>query len=168
VHSFFLAYWRAARRDGNVPAYDDFDPRDVKSYLRWVIVADALADYSDFRYRVVGTRVTDYFLGDGTGRTVREVFAEVPDFAQFCIYLYARACVTERPVRYAAPASNVEGIYFPTFDALFLPYSSDGERADRVIVAFVFNADAMRAKRPQPVSLVGAINTPATGALDDA
>ena len=35
---------------------------------------DALPDYADFRYRLVGSSVCEYFLANGTGKTVSEVF----------------------------------------------------------------------------------------------
>jgi hypothetical protein len=148
VLAFFHDYWKAKRGSRTVPRAKDFVPKEVRAYLRWIVIADALPDYSDFRYRIVGTSVCEYFLADGTGKTVSEAFAGMEELARGVIRIYARTCQLEKPIRYAAPATVVNGIFFPTFDALYLPFSTTGANADRMISAFVFNYRALQSKRP--------------------
>jgi hypothetical protein len=74
ILDFFLTYWRTKRGDAVLPLRDSFVPKEVRGHLPWVVVADALPDYLDFRYRVVGSHVCRYFLSDGTGKTVHEAF----------------------------------------------------------------------------------------------
>jgi hypothetical protein len=40
----------------------------LPQYLPWVILLDAEDEYREFRFRVVGTRVAQYFLSDATGK----------------------------------------------------------------------------------------------------
>jgi hypothetical protein len=75
VLQFFLHYWNEKRGARSMPSRADIVPREIKPYLGWVCLLDALPGCTDFRYRLVGSFVAEYFLGDGTGRTVNEAFA---------------------------------------------------------------------------------------------
>jgi len=136
----FLDYWRQAHGDRGLPLWSDFKPRDVKAHLGWVIVVDALENLLDFRYRLVGSRVCDYFLGNGTGKTVREAFAATGgQFIDDVLALYRHACVSRIPLRLQGKAAMHNGAYFPAYDSLDLPYSSNGVDADRIVCVFTFN-----------------------------
>ena len=152
VLGFFLEYWQRKHRGNAVPLAADFIPREVRRNLRWVVLIDALPDYSDFRYRLVGSSVCEYFLGDGTGRTVREAFAGADDLAEGIVDLCRRACLLGRPIRVTGPFNVVNDIFFPPYDSLYLPYATRGDKPDRLVNTFVFNYDAIREKRPYTVA----------------
>lgn len=154
-----LTYWRKGRRDGDLPVSSEFRPKDVKTLLPWIVVIDALPELSDYRYRVIGSRVCEYFLADGTGKTVREAFAALPILAEQIIGAYRRTCMLRVPTRSTGPAMVVDGIYFPAYDSLYLPYSSDGRVADRVINAFSFSYDEVRAKRAYSAASMSPLST---------
>ena len=147
VLAFFLDYWNEKRGTRRVPRAHDFVPKDVGKNLRWLVVADALPGNIDFRFRVIGTMVCEYFLGDGTGKTVLESFTGMDELGQGIVRIYSRTCTLERPIHYAAPATVTDKLFFPAFDALYLPYSTTGERADRLVNAFIFSEKALRAHR---------------------
>lgn len=136
ILSFFLRYWCAKRKNDRLPRHGDFEPRDVGSLLPWVILVDGLPELADFRYRVIGSRICDYFLGDSTGRTVTEAFANYAQLSQETLWLYRRTCTRKYPLRLRGPAVHLSGIFFPAYDALYLPYSRDGIHADRVLNIF--------------------------------
>lgn len=142
-------YWEMSHGANDIPAKSTFVPKDVKSHLPWLVVCDALPDDSDFVYRVVGTRVSDYFLNNSTGKTVTQAFVDAPHIGQGTLWLYRRTCELRRPTRYAGAAMIHKSVYFPTFNALYLPYSSDGTRADRIVTLFVFNYDKLRERGRQ-------------------
>ena len=142
-------YWETSRGDRDIPVKSSFAPKDVKTHLPWMVVCDALPDDSDFVYRVIGSRVSDYFLGNGTGKTVMEAFGGDPDIGRGTLWLYRRTCELRRPTRYCGPAAVYKGVYFPSFDALYLPYSCDGTRADRVVTLFIFNYEKLRERGRQ-------------------
>jgi len=162
VLGFFLSYWQRKRRGDDVPLITDFVPKEVRSNLRWVVLIDAMPGYVDFRYRLVGSSVCEYFLGDGTGRTVREAFAGMNGLAEGIIDLCKRACVQGRPIRVTGPSDIVNDVFFPPYDSLYLPYASTGKEVDRVVNTFVFNYSAIREKRPY--TLTGLLTGPAAGA----
>lgn len=146
VLSFFLGYWRAAGNGRDVPLRSSFVPQEVRGHLQWVVTADALPDDSDFRFRVVGTRVCDYFLHDGQGKTVSEAFAHLDHHMKDgTLWMFRHACRERVPLRITGPSSQFKDIYFPAYDALCLPYSSDGEKADRIVYALTYIRDARQA-----------------------
>ncbi len=73
--AFFLDKWRQQKGGALVPPRNSFVPREYGSWLQWLVLAEALPDCVDFRYRLIGSRVTTYFGGDSTGKTVRPSFA---------------------------------------------------------------------------------------------
>ncbi len=140
ILAFFLTRWRRHRGDQPLPPTVSFLPKEIGSQLPWVCLADALPDYQDFRFRLVGSRVCEYFLTDGTGMTVREAFADLPDRgADGLVWIYRQACVERYPIRFTGPGGIINGISFPDFDCGYFPYTSDGVSADRVVVVFTFN-----------------------------
>ncbi len=140
VIDFFLDYWRSARGTDSIPHYSRFVPKEVGGKLPWVVVADALPEFEDFRYRVIGSRVCEYFLGNSTGKTVTEAFSALdPLVGASVLSIFRRACVKRVPMRITGPSMMMAGAYCPDYDTIYLPYSSDGITADRVINAMVFN-----------------------------
>src|SRR5258708_39055062 len=112
VLAFFLSYWQQKLGGRDFPLVTDFVPREVRSNLRWVVLIDALPDYADFRYRLVGSSVCEYFLGDGTGKTVREAFAINSGLAEGIIQLCRRAFGLGRPLRRPRPSADVGHLFF--------------------------------------------------------
>ena len=140
ILAFFLNYWRESLCGASLPLRTSFTPQKVRGNLPWVVTADALPDCSDFRFRVVGSRVAEYFLGNGTGKLIREAFDGADEgFVDATLWLYKRTCSERTPIRLTGPSSTYKHTYFPNFDALYLPYSSDGERTDRIVNVFTFN-----------------------------
>lgn len=145
ILTFFLAYWRTKRRGGPLPLRNAFVPKEVGKYLPAVVVADALPDLEDFRFRVVGGDIAQYFLADGVGKTLREVFrGQNKTLRDGALWAYRRACEKRIPVRVKGPYNEFKGTLFPEFDALYLPYSSDGQRGDRIVNVYAFGGFANR------------------------
>jgi len=140
ILAFFLSLWRSDREGCALPLRSSFVPQKIRGNLRWVVLADALPNYDDFRFRVVGTNVSQYFLSDGTGKTLREVFTGQDQIvAAGTLWVYQRACLKRTPIRVTGPDNTFKGVFFPNFDAAYLPYSSDGLRADHIVNVFTFN-----------------------------
>ena len=153
ILTFFLDFWHENRCSGSLPLRASFTPQKIRGNLPWVVMADALPELSDFRFRVVGSRVAEYFLGNGTGKTIREAFVGTDQaFVDSTLWLYRRTCSEQIPIRLTGPSSTFQKIYFPNYDALYLPYSSDGKLADRVVNIFTFNYDEI-AQRVRPAEL---------------
>jgi len=81
VLSFLKDYWDQKRAGRAMPSRADIHPAEMKEHLGWIILVDVFPDFSDFRYRTIGSRVTQYFLQVSTGRTIKEAFASYGEAA---------------------------------------------------------------------------------------
>ncbi len=70
--AFLRDYWEKKRGDRPMPSRADIRPSELKEHLGWVIMSDVLPGAQDFRYRLIGTLVTEYFLTEATGKTVTD------------------------------------------------------------------------------------------------
>ena len=145
--AFLRTYWDAKRGDRRMPCRADIHPSELKDHLGWVTLVEVLPGFSDFRYRLIGTLVTRYFIDDATGKTVREAFAlrgEATVNAVLAIFRKtARDCI---PMR-ALGDVDWMGRGFEEFDSLYLPLSDDGEHCNLVLNAFAFDREQVMLAR---------------------
>jgi hypothetical protein len=135
---FLKTYWDAKRAGRPMPSRADIRPADMKEHLGWIILLDALGDGSDFRYRTIGTRVTQYVLADATGKTISEAIAPYgEDAAAAMLAFHRKAANDKQPVRAHGDADWLGRTFFE-FDALFLPLSDDGAQVNMILSAFTF------------------------------
>jgi hypothetical protein len=150
VLSFLKAYWEGKRAGRAMPSRADIKPADMKEHLGWIILLDAFPDFSDFRYRTIGTRVTQYFLADSTGKTLREAFTPYGEAAiNGVIAPHRKAAQAQVPVR-AHGGAGWLGRSFLDFDALFLPLSDDGQAVNMILSAFTFDVTQLLQARAAP------------------
>ncbi len=136
---FLRNYWEKKRGDRRMPSRADIRPSDLKEHLAWVIMADVLDGGEDFRYRLVGTLVTEYFIAEGTGKKVSELFVNLgPGVINAVLSVMRMAAELHAPVHAFGDADAFAAGY-EAFDAIFLPLSDDGETANVILHAFVFN-----------------------------
>jgi hypothetical protein len=71
-----LATWHLKAGDRDMPARSQITPRDLKDVLRNIVVFEREAKHpSHFRWRVIGTGITDV-LGHNTGKTFEETIPQ--------------------------------------------------------------------------------------------
>jgi hypothetical protein len=151
VLSFLKTYWDGKRGARAMPTRADIKPADMKEHLGWIVLLDALPDFSDFRFRTIGTRVTQYFLADSTGKTLSEAFGQYGDtVVSGVLAVHRRAAEGKVAVR-AHGGAGWLGRSFLDFDALFLPLSDDGAVANMLLGAFTFDlSKLLQARGAQP------------------
>lgn len=138
-------YWTAKRGERAMPARADIDPLDLREHLGWIVLLDVLPGFTDFRYRLVGTKVAHYFGGDGTGKTISDAFSMFePEVVQAIVDVHRWAAEGREPVRAHGKAAWLKGLGL--FDSLHLPLSDDGETANMVLSAFTFDYGNMKVK----------------------
>lgn len=148
--AFLKAYWETKRAGRAMPSRADIKPADMKEHLGWIVLLDALPDLSDFRYRTIGTRVSQYFLADSTNKTLRESFEPFGEAAVNAVIAVHRKAAEDRlPVR-AHGGAGWLGRSFLDFDALFLPLSDDGQTANMILSAFTFDLAKLLQARADP------------------
>jgi hypothetical protein len=133
------AYWNEKRGPRKMPSRNEIRPSELREHLGWVIMADVLPGGQEFRYRLIGTLVTQYFLAETTGKTVSEAFARMGETVSNAVLSVMRIVARDGvPVR-AHGNADAFGAGFEEFDALFLPLSDDGEAVNVILHAFVFD-----------------------------
>jgi hypothetical protein len=159
-----LAYWRGKRALQRVPQYAQFSARELSPHLGSIVVADALPDHSNFRYRLVGSRVTRYFLSDATGKTISEEFDG--ELGQFLIALNRQACVEAMPIQLTGPAAIVDDLLFPAHDTLYLPWAS-GAVVNKVVSIFASDSDGLAARNVDAAGLPSSYQSLRVDSADD-
>src|SRR6516162_9872747 len=97
--------------------------------------------YEEFRYRLVGTLVNQYFLAAATGKTIREAFAAYPPHVANAVTAVHRKSARDKVVVRSRGAPGwIRGGY-EAFDALYLPLSDDRETCNVLLAAFTFDRE---------------------------
>lgn len=68
----FADLWRAKRGSAAAPDRADFSLEELAPWFGHVIIMDLIEGGQDFKYRMVGTAITQFLNRDYTGRTVLE------------------------------------------------------------------------------------------------
>jgi hypothetical protein len=137
--AFLHTYWNAKRGDRTMPSRADIKASELKEHLGWVMLVEVLPDISDFRYRLIGTLVTQYFLSDGTGRTVSEIYGKSNPAAGKGVSAIFRKCARDKVVVRSFGGANWIADGYEKFDCICLPLSEDGERVNMILHAFTFD-----------------------------
>lgn len=135
--SFLHAYWDGKRGARLMPARADIKPAELKDHLGWISMLDVLP--GDFRYRLIGTLVTEYFFWDATGKTVSEAFATQPARLRDAVLATFRCVVDNRAPLRAYGDAGWAGKGLEECEALYLPLSDDGQTVNVILHAFVFD-----------------------------
>ncbi|MGV8997434.1 MAG: PAS domain-containing protein [Parvibaculaceae bacterium] len=139
------AYWDAKRGTRSMPARADINPVELREHLGWIIMAEVLDDMADFRYRLVGTKVTRYFVNNSTGQTTSDTFAPFGQGVVNSVKAVYRKAARDHVAVYAYGQSNwvpdwkTEARDFSRFDTLMLPLSDDDQTCNMLLIIFTFD-----------------------------
>jgi hypothetical protein len=136
---FFLELWNEKRGGRVMPRRADFRLNELKAKIGSIVVAEALENFVDFRFKLIGTNVAQYFLADGTGKTIREAYAPPNEaFGECVLKNYRDTALARAPLH-----TRLEGIRWSNdfvFDmqAVYLPLSENGVATSSVLTAFSY------------------------------
>lgn len=139
--TFIRNYWDKQRGARRMPSRMDIMPWDMKAHVPHVLLADVIEGGKDFRYRLVGTQLQNYFAGNPTGKLMSEALASFgADAVKRTIQTYATIVADKKPMRIrGSGAIYAQSAKF--FDALLTPLSDDGQNVNIIFGAFVFEWD---------------------------
>ena len=137
--AFLYNYWNTKRGTRALPSRSDIKPSELREHLGWIMIVEALPDLSEFRYRLVGTLVAQYFQSDSTGKTVAQMFAASGEAAIRAVQSTFRKTARDKVVIRCYGDAKWVGPHFEDFDSIFLPLSDDGETVNMILHAFVFD-----------------------------
>jgi hypothetical protein len=124
-----LAWWNARRGTRSMPSRTDFEVGDLKPWLGNIHLLDVEEGGAEFRYRVYGSHLAQYFGKDFTGMTtavVREASREIVRSEYGAVVRERRPMLVQRDRSIAGRDTPVE--------RLILPLSSDGVGVDKLLV----------------------------------
>lgn len=145
--TFLHDYWQNKRAGRKMPARKDINPSDLRHHLSWIFLADVLAGGANFRYRLVGNLVANYFGSNGTNRTLTEVFEPYgKETTDGTLFIYRKVVREGVPLRVTGQA-NWDGMGLEQFETVYLPLSDCGETVNMIMSAFVFDKNAVLTNR---------------------
>jgi hypothetical protein len=124
-----LAWWRARCGGRKMPSRADFEVGDLKPWLGNLHLLDVEEGGTEFRYRVYGSHIAQYFGKDLTGMTTAVVRSATRDIVRT---EYGTVVRERRPMLVQRDRS-IAGRDTPV-ERLILPLSSDGDAADKLMV----------------------------------
>jgi hypothetical protein len=143
--AFLHRYWHEKRGNRAMPSRADIKASEMREHLGWMMLVESLPDLSEFRYKLVGTLVTQYFLGDSTGKTIGEAFhkAERPEVSAKAVKAMFRKCARDKVIVHCFGDAGWIGRGYESFNCICLPLSDDGETVNMILHAFVFDKSSV-------------------------
>jgi hypothetical protein len=133
-----LAYWEELRGARIMPSRSDLSPPNMLSFLPNIILVDVLLDPLDFKYRLVGTKVTLKMLhANNTGKTMLELDfkGQGPDSKIFSNC--AKVVESQYPLAGQTPYAGKSSDFKATED-IIMPLSEDGNLVNMLFVTCEF------------------------------
>jgi hypothetical protein len=139
VLNFFLDYWQRRRGSRAMPARADIRPSDIKTHIGSIVIAEALPGFEDFRFKLIGTEVSRYFLANSTGKTIREIYAGANEkFGECVLENYRETARTQQPLFTSISDIRWTNNLRYNMESIYLPLSEDGSAASSVLTAFTY------------------------------
>lgn len=131
-----LAYWQSKSTAGRVPARCDIIAAEIPRLLPYLAIVDVLAETLDFRYRLVGTHLTEMMGAERTGLHMREIFP--PAAAEATGQMIAHLVANRKPLACGGSMPWLNADY-REFQALILPLAADGETVNMALMGMHFS-----------------------------
>jgi hypothetical protein len=124
------AYWVARRGAKPFPSRDDIDPVDFDFVLGRVSLVEVLDDPRRYRYRLVGTTVTDNLGYEMTGKFLDQL--PESEMRAYLEQLYGKVVAQRAPV-YEREHVALDGRLWKS-ETIALPLSSDGRAVNLLMI----------------------------------
>ena len=128
-----LDYWEGKRSGRKLPRRSDIDPLELKAYLSHLFLVDVLPG-AEFRYRLIGSAITERYGRNSTGRTVREIYAGAPLIAEWLTDMMSAVTRSARPVLASGPLAAI-GKEHVVSESLHLPLADEAGSVTQIFGA---------------------------------
>jgi hypothetical protein len=119
-------YWDALRGNRVGPARSELNPADMRDQLGWIWLMDVTDGGADFRFRMGGDRVIQFFGRRLSGALLSDIAKESPQFFGRFRNLVRLATTSARPASGGPAQTAYEPKAHLDVEALMLPLSDDG------------------------------------------
>lgn len=120
-----------------MPLRADIDPLDLTRHLASLFLLDVIESGRDFRYRLVGTTITDMNERNVTGTTIRTEYS-CPVTLRYVDAVLGRVVSEERPRFTRGSVFWRPGKDHRGFEAGYFPISADGRSVDMILAEVRF------------------------------
>ncbi|HEX3944115.1 MAG TPA: PAS domain-containing protein [Rhizomicrobium sp.] len=136
--SFLRDYWLNRRGSRSMPSRNDISPAQLKAQLPYLLLADVIDGGVDFRYRLVGTELRQFFRAEPSAKCMSEALMPFGAETVEATLVSYRAVVERRAPMRLTGAGSWYGQEFKLFDALLAPLSDDDVSVNMILGTFVF------------------------------
>jgi hypothetical protein len=145
VLCFVVNYWCAKRKGRAMPSRKDIDPLELRRLLPNIYLIDVVKP-SLYRYRLVGTTISNRLRGDATGRFADEkIFGE---HAHLIIEMYDHVVESRAPIINRARSFWTE-VDWLNYTSVLLPLSPDGDNVTMMLGVMDFWLTPRQLRAPQ-------------------
>ena len=134
-----LRCWESLARSGELPARDAFDPLMLPpGYWPRLALVDITASGDAalrYRWRLIGTHITETLGRDATGQYWEDIYA--PEQLAAMVKSIAWVLANRRPIRVTGTAFFANKEYV-AFESLEMPFASDGRTIDKIMMATTY------------------------------
>jgi hypothetical protein len=124
-------YWLSIRPPSGLPGRQHFDPLEIPSLLRNIVLIDAPAPPGDLVFRLMGTQLEVFFGGNFTGRPLTSAYKKNRASRA---YRDVSAIIQDSLPRWRrGPASFVDNREHVTTERLYVPLAADGATVDMIL-----------------------------------
>lgn len=138
-----IAVWQKARGSRAMPRRADILPEELGAALGWVNLIDVRDTPPRFRFRLVGSLVSEVQGRDYTNRMVDAI--DPPDYRAMVVGTYEEAVAAAAPIAHriswASPVGDL------SYVKVSVPFSEDGARVNMLLTCATVNYDWRNALR---------------------
>lgn len=125
-----LGVWRTLCDGRKFPARGNFTPEALSRHLGWIILLDVEPEPTRFRFRLIGTAITDILGRDSTGCYLDELYdGPIRDRA---LSPYVQVVTHRRPIRSTGWMVHASKGHI-RYEAIYLPFSDDGKTINLIM-----------------------------------
>jgi len=128
-------HWAKLKADRFAPARGDLNPSEMKDQLGWIWLMDVVDGGEDFRFRMGGDRVVQFFGRRLSGETLKNVVPAAPAFFGRFLDLVTMATQKRAPVAGGPAQTAYQPRAYLEVEALLLPLSDDGANVTGIMGA---------------------------------
>lgn len=119
-------YWESLKDGQFAPKRTELNPSHMKDQLGWIWLMDVIDGGTDFRFRMGGDRVIQFFGAHMAGMTLRDILPKAPHFFGRFMELLMLATEARQPTLSGPSQAAYEPKSYLEIEVLVLPLSDDG------------------------------------------
>jgi hypothetical protein len=130
-------YWLKQRGERAMPRRADIDPLDpeLRPHLGFLVLTDVVGA-ARFRFRLIGSTLTEFVGRDSTGKYLDEVYS--PADYEYMIVAYRWVVANRAPLRITGDLRHADREWID-MESIDLPLSSDGRTVDMIMTRSVLS-----------------------------